>query len=329
MLAEELVVESGIRNAEDLRAVLRTAELAVANLRGAGPQHALEFLRTLDTIYEAIPRLETEYGVDLKPERTRLETVQNLTRSSARRLMREVGAGRLAEARRAENPPEDHWWWYLDRALAAQRQEALRRWSLRAIVVFSLLLVGLVAYNRFLAPSPEEQAFSALLAEGESSLLSGDFEGAVDRYEAAVALNPGDVGARLHLGVVYEQLGRTEEAREQFEEAMRLSPAPADYHSSLSLVYYRVALGGAEWALERAEAEAVAALEADDGSAMAHFAMASVYELQGETGKAIEEFETASGLSSDPSLTVLARMRMGMLMQKPGETMGGLPGMGP
>ncbi|MGI6208208.1 MAG: tetratricopeptide repeat protein [Anaerolineae bacterium] len=325
MSVETVVAESHIGNAEELRQVLRAAELAVANFRGAGPDYALEFLRMLDSIHEAIPRLEGEYGVDLKPERTRLETVQNMTRTNTARLVREIGASRLAEAREAEDPPEDHWWWYLDVALAQRRQESLRRWSLRGLAVAAILLVALLAYNQFLAPTPEEQAFSTTLSDAESSLLDGDLEGALAGYEAAVAMNPEDIGARLYLGVVYEMLGRQDEAQAQFAEAERLSSTPADYYASLSLAYYRVALGGAEGALEKAEAAALRAVEEDDSSAMAHFALASTYEVMGENGKAIEEFEIASNLSEDASLTVMARMRMGMLMQK-GDPMGGMTG---
>jgi len=315
-----------IRQADDLRLALREAELAVASLRGVGPAGVLKYLRLLDDIEEAIPRLESMYGVDLKPERTRLETLENITRSQTTRLVREAGASTLARARMELDPPEEHWWWYLDRSLAEQRQDSLRRWSLRGVVLATVLLLGLLAYNHFLAPSPEEQAFSTRTSAGEGYLVQGDYEAALPEFEAAAALNPKDLGARLQLAVVYEQLGRAEDAAQQLARARDLADSEADFYASLSLVYYRVGVGGMDWAVEKAYETAMDAVEADDGSALAHFALASAYELQGETAKAIDEFEFASNISQDASLTVMARMRMGMLMQSPGDMMGGFGG---
>jgi len=319
-------VSPNIRQADDLRLALREAELLIADLPRAGREEVLRYIALLDDIEEAVPRLESQYGVDLKPERTRLETLENITRSKARRLVGEAGASVLAQARLRLDPPDEKWWWYLDRMVAEQRQETVRRWSKRGLLGAVLLLVGLLAYNRFLAPSPEEQAFSMRSSAGEGYLVQGDFEAALPELEAAVALNPQDVGARLQLAVAYEQLGRADDAAEQLDWGRQLAGSEADYYASLSLVYYRLGVGGIEWASEKAYEAAEAAVMADDGSALAHFALASAYELQGENAKAIEEFELASNISQDASLTVMARMRMGMLMQSPGDSMGGFGG---
>ncbi len=327
MAAQDLLVrEDRIETAEDLRAMMRRAELAVADLRGRGPSQALDLLFTLDAIEEATPRLEAQYGVNLKPERTRLQTIENILRSRSGLLVREAGAARLVEERERQQPPEDHWWWYLDRMVADRRAYQMRRWATRGAIIAGVLLLALVAYNLFLAPSPEQQALSERLSEGESLLLQGDFEAARDQYQAAVALDPTDAGARMYLAVVYEELGQVDAATAEFAEVHQLLPDSADYYSTLSLIYYRMAVGGAD-TVGKAEVAARSALGADDSSAMAHFALASVFELQGDNQGAIQEFELASSLSQDASLTVLARMRMGMLMQSPGNSMSS-PGMG-
>ncbi|MGQ9552869.1 MAG: tetratricopeptide repeat protein [Anaerolineae bacterium] len=311
-----LVGEDAIRNAEDLRRVLRQAELDVADLRRGGPDHALRLLHEVDAIEKAIPRLESEFGVDLKPERTRLQTVENTLNSKARLLVREAGAERLVQEREEVQATADEWWWHLDEIVAERRRWRLRRWAIRGIIVAVVLLLAAVAYQLFLAPSPEQQALTASLSEGESALLQGDLTTALQHYQAALAGSPNDPDIHLYVGAIYEQLGQNDKAAEHFNEASRLLKNPAAYHSALSLIYYRMATSGLD-VLGKAEAEALAAVEADDQSAMAHFALASVYELQGKTPEAIDEFEKASQLSTDPSLTVLARMRMGMLMQRP------------
>ncbi len=315
-----------VRQPEDLRQALRAAELTLADMRGSGPKGALAYLRLLDQVEESIPRLELQFGVDLKPERTRLETLENQTRTLAARIVREAGTSALAQARDEVEATEDEWWWYLDRSLAEERRSTLRCWSLRGLAFAGVLLVALLAYNQFLAPSAEEQAFSTRTSSGEGYLMQGDMESALAEFETAAALNPEDMGVRMQLAVVYEQLGRLPEAEEQLSRARELAGSDSEYYASLSLVYYRVAAGGAEWAIEAAYEKATAAVEADDGSAIAHFALASAYELQGDNAQAIQEFELASNLSSEASLTVLARMRMGMLMQSPGDSMGGFGG---
>ena len=307
-----------IRNAEDLRLVLRRAELGVAELKSANSERVVAFLHLVDDLESATPRLEGEYRVDLKPERTRLETLENILRSRTSLAVRRAGAGRLELERERVNPSADEWWWHLDLILAAERLRRVRRLAMYGLAAALVLLVATVAYNTFLAPSPEERALAESVSAGESYLIEGDFESAVKEFEAAIALSPDDAENHLYLAVVFEQLGDSERAEAQFAEGQRLSDSVAAHHASLSLIYYRVAANGTnEKALTRAEEEADAAIAADANSALGHFALASAYELQGKSQDAIEEFQKASDLSSDASLTVLARMRMGMLMQSP------------
>ena len=312
------VLRGEVANAEELRQILRQAELAVTNARGRGPAHVLRYLHMLDAIEEAIPRLDQEFGVDLKPERTRLETLENMTRSRARQLLREVGAGRLRTERQTLGRGSLGWWWYLDEFVAERRQQALRRWGIRAAIVVGLLLVAGLVYQFFLAPPPEQQLLSQRLSEGETLLLKGDVQGALAQYEAALALDGQDPAIHMSIGAIYEHLGNEEKAREHYEQARALCHSEAEFHANLALVLYRLAAGGAD-TLQRAEQEALLALEKDSEYALAHFALGNVYELQGKIPEAIHEFEVASNLSGDPSLIVLARMRMGMLMQRPFE----------
>jgi len=313
---QEPVVDEGIRNAEDLRKVLREAEIAVADLRGMGPTHVLNLLHMLDAIEEAVPRLESNLGIDLKPERTRLQTIENMLRSRASRALREVGKSQLIRHREEVGPSESAWWWYIDQLVAERRRAAIRRWALRVSVVGAILLVASLVYQIVFAPSPEERALSERLSQGETSLLQGDLETALAEFQAALAVDPNDGETCLYVGAILQQLGREQEGAEYLQRGRDLIGNPAKYHASLALVYYRMALANLD-TIGMAESEALAALEADENLALAHFALASAYEVQGRVQEAIQEFERASDLSSDPSLTVLARMRMGMLMQRP------------
>lgn len=313
-----------IRNAEDLRSVLRQAELGAADLKIATSEEVVALLHMVDAIEAAIPRLEGELGVDLKPERTRLETVENILRSRASLVVRRAGASRLELERERVNPTADEWWWRMDLSVAAERQRRLRRFAMYGLAAATVLLIATLAYNMFLAPSPQEQALAETVSEGESLLIAGDFEGARKEFEAALQLAPDDASNHMYLAVALEGLGKTDEAAEHFAQGRDLSESEAAYHANLALIYYRVAANGSdEYALSRTEEEANAAIAADPDSALGHFALASAYEIKGDVAKAIEEFETASSLSTDASLTVLARMRMGMLMQSGGSYLAG------
>ncbi|MHB0877428.1 MAG: tetratricopeptide repeat protein [Anaerolineae bacterium] len=307
-----------IKNAENLRSVLRRAELDLADLKVADAESVVVLLHMVDDLESGIPRLEAELKVDLKPERTRLQTIENILRSRTGLAVRRAGADRLELERERVNPSADEWWWRLDLILSASRQRRVRRLAMYGLAAAAVLLVATVAYNIFLAPTPEERALAESVSAGEGYLIQGDFDAAVKEFEAAVALSPDEAGNHLYLAVAVEAQGDTDRAAAELAEGRRLSDSEAEYRASLSLVYYRVgASGNNPAALARAEEEANASIAADPNYALGHFALGSAYELQGRSQEAIMEFELTSDLSSDASLTVLARMRMGMLMQSP------------
>jgi Flp pilus assembly protein TadD len=64
----------------------------------------------------------------------------------------------------------------------------------------------------------------------------GDYNGAVDRLERAVELEPGDPTINDHLGDAYWRVGREREARFQWRRALSLNPdrdAVADIEQKL------------------------------------------------------------------------------------------------
>lgn len=320
MIVDTWIETEPIRNAEDLRSVLRKAELALADVRLAGPPDVIALLHMVDDLEGGIPRLEAELKVDLKPERTRLETLENILRTQLRTVVRRAGSDRLELERERVNPDDDEWWWHLDLMLAANRQRRIRRLGIYGLAAAAVLLVATLAYNIFLAPTPQERALSEAASNGETFLLQGDFASALPEFQKAVELSPNDAAYHLDLAVTYEGLGETDKAAAELAEGKRLSASAAEYHAALSLVYYRVGASGGESAaraLTRAEEEANAAIAADPNYALGHFALGSTYELEGRSQEAIAEFQKTSDLSKDASLTVLARMRMGMLMQSP------------
>jgi len=68
----------------------------------------------------------------------------------------------------------------------------------------------------------------------------GDLEGAVADYTGAISANPDLVEAHANLGIVYYQLGRTEEAIDELKTARRLTPGVSLIHYNLAVAYEKL-----------------------------------------------------------------------------------------
>ena len=74
-MADAGAPESGLT---DLRADIRELEITASNLRGKGAR-VLDVLRLRDSVQGRFDAL-VERGMDLRPEQTRLETIDNMIR---------------------------------------------------------------------------------------------------------------------------------------------------------------------------------------------------------------------------------------------------------
>ncbi len=118
---------------------------------------------------------------------------------------------------------------------------------------------------------------------------------------AAAADFPGDPRPRLALADAYEQAGRLEQSADEIEAALRLDPDSADAHAALARVAAQSGrrLGRAVEMLTRD----LQRLPAEDDAAYAdcHYALGSLFERQGDRGRAREHYQEA--LRRDPGLT--------------------------
>jgi len=71
------------------------------------------------------------------------------------------------------------------------------------------------------SPLPSEGHF----AQGVRSRARGDMQNAMEQFERATALNPGDAAAHLNLGIVYGEVGRFDDALREFGRVLELNPA--------------------------------------------------------------------------------------------------------
>ena len=110
-------------------------------------------------------------------------------------------------------------------------------------------------------------------------------------------------------------MGQDERAKEALAEAKSLVPAG-------KLVAYWWSLGSVQLSvgdLEDARTAAFEAIGLDVSDPQGYFLLASVAEVKGDTVCAVDLFEETFQLAADsnPQLAVIARVRMGNLLQRP------------
>jgi len=305
-----------------LRAVVREYEIGVANITGRR-KRTFDLLRLRDRIEDETAVL-MEGGLDLRPERTRIETADSILLRKTPEVMREVNAyGGLAAIRESEHPDDARWWWFLDLFRAEKQRKSLFR-TLRIVTIVAVLAFGFnYVMGHYFGLPPEQKAARGHTSMAEQHVFNGDLDEAMVEYKNAVAIIPETGDAQVALGVLHELKGETAESQAAFEIAQRVIEDPATYLMTLAKSYELVS--DYDTALEHIqEAQALA-----PDSPQVYLIRGGIYEHMDDAPKAIEDYERSGTLAQEKgedALYVLSRMRMGMLMQQaPG---GGMPGTG-
>jgi tetratricopeptide (TPR) repeat protein len=305
-MADADAPESGLT---DLRADIRELEITASNLRGKGAR-VLDVLRLRDSVQGRFDAL-VDRGMDLRPEQTRLETIDNMIRRQGGLLGRELAESGGIEAARAERrPPEDYWWWFVDIEHAQHLRKTAIRYGAIIVGALILILVGNYVLTQLYGLSPLEKQAESYASRGEQLAQQGDLAGAIVEYEAANEVFP-SASNYVWLSALYETLGETARAAEALAAAETLVQDRRAIYASLARNHDL--LGN----LDASEAWAYRLLALDNDYAQAWLYLGAVAEARGNTESAIKFFEEAARLASeqnDNPLYVLARMRMGMLM---------------
>ncbi len=303
---------------ELLREQIRLLEVDVANLHA---DNVLDLLRKRSEA-ELTVAAEEALGRDLRAERTRLATVDNmLDRHATRVVALAARRGGLGALRSQEAPPTTHWWWYLDQTVADRLRHTVVRAGAAVIGLVLVLLVGNYLLNTFFGMSPEEREAYGYTTMAEQMVYMGEYEDAIERYEQALEVIPDLPEAWVALAALYDVQGRDEDHRAALARAETLVEDPLRLTLLLARQYETVQL------LDVAMAFAEQAIELDPGSAEAHLIRGGVHDSLGNREQALADFELASDLArerGEDALYVLARTRMGMLLQQ--GDMGSMPG---
>jgi len=305
-----------------LREMLRKLEIGVSDVKGRG-EGVLDLLRMRDQVETEVVRLSEE-GMDLRPESTRIEVIDNILARKAGAIGRELREmGGLPGARRLEKPSREHYWWYGDIALAERRRKTAIKSSATIIGVLAVLLLANFLMDKFFGLDPIEKQARGHTTQAEQYLFQGDLADAIAEYEQALVILPDLAEARLQLGVLYEKEGRNEEAQAAFSAAEAIMGDRPNFLVALAQAYQRV--GEAESAMARVQE----AIELAPDLAMAYMIRGGLYEEMDQIPEAAADFERAAELAHEQGndqLYVMAKVRLGMGLQRaPGV---GIPGAG-
>lgn len=296
--------------ANRLRAELDEAEKAALRL---DPDRAEDFLLRLDRLEEQFQILEAG-GLNLLGERTRQTSLIDRLEGQPQLVTKPAAqVGGLA-ALRQKNPPAVGSWWHLDAVEAEQRRRLMRRLFTSLGVIVGVILAVYIALTYVFPPDPNAVLSSGATGQLPELIARGEWETA-DRLiaETLAQMTVEDVELLIWQSVVAAHFDRQKEADDAFAQAQAL--APADRQAVFWSTVGNIRLATGDW--EGAMAAANQALAIDPNEAQAYFVIASVAEANGQVVEAIAAFEKAFDLAaeSNPQLAVIARVRMGMLMQ--------------
>jgi tetratricopeptide (TPR) repeat protein len=311
-------VESRINTpAAELRDLLDQAERQLPTLDRTT---VAAYLIRLDRIAALLAQIEADHGDQeagasqaLRSEMSRWEDLQEkLQRRGVQVVKAANGAGGYA-ALRAQNPPASGAWWHLDAQVALQRRKQLQN-LLRTLVIVALVAAaGIWAYQNWLAPDAATLALVDALSTTERHVDAKEWAAALATVEGALQTQPENPELLLWGAVLAERLGDPDAAAEYGARALaQLGGDEVQYNVALGMNRFRAGdLDGATAAADRA-----AKLQPEEPQV--YFLYGNIAEARGDIDAALDAFDRAAVLAEadDPQLTVISKMRYGMLLQQ-------------
>jgi len=270
-------------------------------------QDTAKMLTLRDEMEELLIKLEKK-GTNLAAEKSRLESFDVIIKDKAKMVYRSLAAFLNPLPYREERKiPPSHWWWYLDELIKERKFRLRKRWLIKGGIAALVILAAYIVMVKVI-PGPKP----SVIYQGEAERLykEGKLDEAIEIYKKAFSLDPEDSSILLMLGMIYEDKGMLELRNHYFEEAGLLFSKRIDFYNSRGMIYLQ------QGKLDKATLDAEKALEIDPNNAYSHFLLGNIYEAEDKVAEAISEYQIVSDLDQDPTLTVMARFKMGMMMQR-------------
>lgn len=270
-------------------------------------QDIVKMLTLRDEMEELLIKLEKK-GTDLAAEKSRLESFDVIIKDKAKMVYRNLATFLNPLPYREERKiPPSHWWWYLDELVKERKTRLRKRWLTRGGIAALVILAAYIVMVKVI-PKPKP----SVIYQGEAERLyeEGKLDEAIEVYRKALSLDPEDSSTLLMLGMIYEDKGMLQMRNHYFEEAGLLFSKRIDFYNSRGMIYLQ------QGKLDKAGLDTEKALEIDPNNALSHFLQGNIYEAEDKIAEAISEYQIVSDLDHDPTLTAMARFKMGMMMQR-------------
>lgn len=301
--------------ADLLRDSLDEVDRLIANV---SPDNVEQLLLTLDTLDIEFDRL-ADSGLDLRSEQGRWEAlilkVNNRATAIAGAAAKGPGFRQLRRTHQIGTDKEAFsFWWYLDHEAARKRRKLITRMGRTLGIIVGIVVGGYWIMQIFFPPDPLDVLYSDVMFNMDNAVMVQDWEqalAAVNEHADELSHEP---DLYIWRGVIAEKLGDEEMAEENLAQGRAmLADREIVYWNTLG--NRRLQVGN----LDDAEIALNTALSIDDTSPQTYFLLGGLSEARKDYNQAIEyfnrTFELAEG--SDPQLAVIARVRVGQLMQMP------------
>jgi tetratricopeptide (TPR) repeat protein len=295
--------------ANALRDALDKAERDIVSLNASTIESFLVSLDQIEQMFESLAQNQT----DLRPEEVRWESLLNRLSSNPAPIAAAASrAGGMASLR-GQHPPAESFWWRLDEEVTRRRVQSVRRVGVTlgaSILVVALVLWGV---NFFFPPDPKAVLLSNVGSQVDMLVLEQKWAEALEVVEQAQTTLPNEPELLAWEIVLAEQLGDAGRAQTTLT---RVQTILADQPAALWILLgnHRLQVGN----LVGAEQAAQFALALEPDNAQATFLLGGIKEAAGDTATAVDLFNKTFDLaeSTNPQLAVIARVRMGNLLQR-------------
>ena len=317
--------------ADNLRNALANAEKLLVNPTAQTVEQLLTLLDEIEEIFEEFSVINdndagTGTNLDLRAEEGRWEGIINrISRKPDLIASAAASAGGLA-ALRAKHSPAKSFWWRTDAEVARRRKALLRRLAITIGSVVGIIALLLWGIQTLFPPSPEALLMLETNEKMEPFILEGEWESARQVVQETLTQLPTEPELWLWDAIFSEQIGDEARAQESLAQANDLlRDNPLGFW--IALANQRMRVGN----LDGAEKAALTAIDLDPNEAQGYFVLGSVAEFRGDNRTAIDLFEQTFTLAqdADPQLAVIARVRMGTLMQQFSPALDASPSPGP
>ncbi len=303
-------VESKATNpANRLRDELDQAERQIVCLNATNVEEYLLLLYQIKLHFAEFTAEET----DLRPEWSRWDSLTSRLGSQPDVVVNAAAkAGGLATLRQ-KHPPAEEFWWHLDQVVRQRQVKTLRRTLTTIVLLVVIFGGGWWAIETLFPPNPEAIHMMETNSSLETLIGEQRWEEALALVETAQQELPNEPELVLWEVVLAEQLGDKTRAEDAFA---RVNAAFSEQKVALlvQLGTQRLQVGDFLGAQEAGKE----ALALDPNSAEGTFLLGNIAEQTNDVAVAIDMFDRTFTLAEadNPQLAVIARVRMGNLMQR-------------